>query len=184
MRIIGGRFRGKRLQSPDDHTIRPTSDRVRESLFNVLDHNGAIAGMRFLDLFCGTGAVGLEAYSRGAEDVWLMDQDIGLANANLRRFNHPPGICLHHQGTLARSKPPFPFDVAFLDPPYGKCLLEPVLSLLQQGWLAPSCWVVVERSVKEVFEVPAGFFVRQERTYGRASITFMGVGSHEPADRQ
>ncbi len=183
MRIIGGRFRGKRLQSPADLWIRPTSDRVRESLFNILGHNNMVAGMRFLDLFCGSGAVGLEAYSRGAEDVWLMDQDIGLATANLRRFDSPSRICLHHQGVLARSKPPFQFDVAFLDPPYGKGLIGPVLSILQQGWLAPTGWLVVERSIKEAFDMPAGLFVRQERIYGRVAIDFLGVDSDESADR-
>lgn len=175
MRIIGGRLRGKRLQSPDDRSIRPTGDRVRELLFNVLDHQGLVSGCCFLDLFCGTGAVGLEAYSRGAAEVWLMDQDISLATRNLNALGDPDNVLVRHQRALAQRQPPKRFDVAFLDPPYQKALLEPALSMLQKGWLTNSCWVVAELAAKEPFELPAGFFLRQERTYGRAKVIFLGV---------
>jgi 16S rRNA (guanine966-N2)-methyltransferase len=175
MRIIGGRFRGKRLHSPTDQSIRPTGDRVRESLFNILEHQGLIRGARFLDLFCGTGAVGLEAYSRGAADVWLMDQDIGLAAHNVDAFDRPQNVRLCHQQALTKEKPPLQFDVIFLDPPYRKGLVEPTLSALADGWLAPSSWVVVELSSKDDFEAPADFFLRQDRRYGRTKMFFLGV---------
>lgn len=183
MRIIGGRFRGKRLHTPAGRSIRPTGDRVRESLFNVLDHHGLISGSRFLDLFCGTGAVGLEAYSRGAAEVWLMDQDTSLATENLKALGNPSNVRLCDQRLLAREKPSLRFDVAFLDPPYQKALLEPTLSMLRHGWLADSSWIVVELSVKEPFEMPCDSFLRQERRYGRTRMIFLGVQDAGQADR-
>lgn len=183
MRIIGGRFRGKRLQSPADRSIRPTADRARESLFNILDHQGLIVGARFLDLFCGTGAVGLEAYSRGAAEVWLMDRDVDLATANVRAFDTPATVRVCDQRALAREKPGQRFDIAFLDPPYQQGLLEPTLSTLRHGWLAQTSWIVVERAAKEPFSLPEGFFVRQERRYGRTGMIFLGLGDPSQEDR-
>lgn len=173
MRIIGGQFRGKRLQSPDDRSIRPTGDRVREALFNILEHHHPISGLRFLDLFCGTGAVGLEAYSRDAAEVWLMDQDLSLATTNFRAFNEPDNVRLCHQGRLSSTKPPLPFDIAFLDPPYRQALFVPALTQLRHGWLADHSQVVVELSIKEPFEIPDGFSLRQERKYGRVRLMFL-----------
>lgn len=175
MRIIGGRFRGKRLQTPKDQSIRPTSDRVRESLFNILEHHHSPNGLRFLDLFCGTGAVGLEAYSRGAKEVCLMDQDLSLATVNLRAFGEPDSIRPRQQSLLEHGQPPALFDVAFLDPPYLKSLLEPTLKLLQQGWLAEGAWVIAELAAKEAAQIPEGFFIRQERRYGRTRLIFLGL---------
>lgn len=175
MRIIGGGLRGKRLQPPKDGSIRPTGDRVRESLFNILEHHHSPNGLRFLDLFCGTGAVGLEAYSRGAADVWLMDQDPSLAAVNLRAFGEPSNVQLHRQSILARGKPPLPFDIVFLDPPYQKSLIEPTLDQLRDGWLAEGSWIVAELSAKEIFKIPEGFFLRQERRYGRVTLIFLGL---------
>ncbi|MGI9492932.1 MAG: RsmD family RNA methyltransferase, partial [Geminicoccaceae bacterium] len=136
---------------------------------------GLIKGARFLDLFCGTGAVGLEAYSRGAADVWLMDQDTSLAAHNVDAFDRPDNLRLCHQRTLAEEKPPFQFDVAFLDPPYGKGHVEPTLSALADEWLSPSPWVVVELSAKDDVAAPPGFFLRQERRYGRTKMVFLGL---------
>ncbi len=175
MRIIGGKFRGKRLNSPTDQSIRPTSDRVRESLFNVLEHQDLVRGSTFLDLFCGTGAVGLEAYSRGAIEVCLMDQDTNLAAANLNAFDHPANVRLRSQRSLMREMPAFQFDIAFLDPPYQKGLIEPTLAMLASGWLASSAWIIVELSSKESFEIPPGFALRQERRYGRTKLVFLGL---------
>lgn len=175
MRIIGGRFRGKRLQTPKDQSIRPTSDRVRESLFNILEHHYSPNGLRFLDLFCGTGAVGLEAYSRGAIEVCLMDQDLSLARANLRAFGEPDIVRLQQQSLLEHGQPPALFNVAFLDPPYLKSLLEPTLELLREGWLVENAWVIAELAAKEAVQVPEGFFLRQERRYGRTRLIFLGL---------
>lgn len=176
MRLIGGKFRGKRLQTPSDRSIRPTSDRARESLFNIFEHQGLVREVRFLDLFCGTGAVGLEAFSRGAGEVWLMDRDLTLATANCRSLGDPANVQLHHQRALAAGPPPEPFDVVFLDPPYGEGLLEPALAQLRKGWLSKEAWIVLERPSNERFDVPAGFIMRQERAYGRAAFTFLGPG--------
>ena len=175
MRIVGGRYRGKRLHSPVDASIRPTSDRARESLFNILDHQGLVAGSAFLDLFCGTGAVGLEAFSRGADQVWLMDKDIGLAATNLKAFDKPPAVRVVNQQVLRNNRPALQFDVAFLDPPYGQALAGTALASLRRGWLKPSSWVVVELEAKEPLAMPDGFFIRQERRYGRAKMVFLGL---------
>ncbi len=181
MRIIGGRFRGKRLLEPTGRSVRPTSDRVRESLFNILDHRGLVKGARFLDLFCGTGAVGLEAYSRGAAEIWLMDQEPSLAASNISAFDNPSNIHLHHQRALARHPPRSKFDIAFLDPPYGQALIEPALQSLIKGWVSSASWIVAELSSKDAFEIPDGFFLRDTRRYGVTTLMFLG---YEKKDKE
>ncbi len=176
MRIIGGRFRGKKLQGPIGRAIRPTSDRVRESLFNILDHRGLVDGSRFLDLFCGTGAVGLEAYSRGAVDVWLMDQDTRLAEANLRHFDDPSTLRLRHQRTLLPNKAPQMFDLVFLDPPYRRQLVEETLQVLRTGWLAPDGRLVAEIATKDNVTLPNGYRVEDDRRYGGVRLLFLAYG--------
>jgi 16S rRNA (guanine966-N2)-methyltransferase len=173
IRIIGGRYRGKRLLSPSDRSIRPTSDRAREALFNILDHGGLIAEKCFLDLFCGTGAVGLEAYSRGASDVWLIDRDISLAEANVRALGAPDGLHLRRQDATRLGQPPCRFDVVFLDPPYGGGLSNQALAKLLTGWLAEEATVVVELSAKEPMELAEGWDIEQERHYGAARFVFL-----------
>ena len=173
IRIIGGRYRGKRLLSPPDRSIRPTSERAREALFNILDHGGLIADRRFLDLFCGTGAVGLEAYSRGASDVWLVDCDLSLAEANVGALGAPDSLHLRRQDATRLGRPPCRFDVVFLDPPYGSGLANQVLAALSAGWLAEEATVVVELSAKEAMEPPEGWVIDQERSYGAARFVFL-----------
>ncbi len=177
MRIIAGRFRGRQLLSPKGAAIRPTSERAREALFDILEHGEPrLRGAAFLDLFCGSGAAGLEACSRGAAAVLLIENDpeaLRLAKANLARIGAPPQARLM-AGDAARLGPaPQRFDLAFLDPPYRSGLALPALRGLQDGWLAPGARVVVELAAKEGIEVPAGFAVEQERRYGAARFTFL-----------
>ncbi|MEM9625927.1 MAG: 16S rRNA (guanine(966)-N(2))-methyltransferase RsmD [Pseudomonadota bacterium] len=179
MRIIGGLLRGKRLSSPPDRSIRPTSERAREALFNILDHAGLIAESRFLDLFCGTGAVGLEAFSRGASEVWLIDQDTNLARANIEGLGRPDAVRAKAMDAGSLGAPPCRFDVVFMDPPYRSGLAAPALSALGGGWLAKDALIVVELAAKERLDHPASFEVEQDRRYGAARLVFLRLMDDE-----
>ena len=173
MRIIGGRYRGKRLASPADQTIRPTSERAREALFNILDHAGRVADACFLDLFCGSGAVGLEAFSRGAGDVWLIDRDTALASANADTLGRPPNVRVKRMDVTRLGRAPCRFDIAFLDPPYRSDLVPAVLAALAEGWLGDDALVIVELAAKESLDPPPGFMLDDERRYGAAKFLFL-----------
>ncbi len=185
MRIVGGRFRGRRLESPADRAIRPTSDRVRQALFDHLAHGaydapeGAMPrGARVLDAFCGTGALGLEALSRGARRLTLIDRSataIELARRNARGFEREDDeILILRRDTIRPGRAPGPHDLAFLDPPYGEGLVLPALAALAaDGWLAPDALVVVETGAKDAWTPPEGFAVRDERGHGAARITIL-----------
>lgn len=180
MRIIAGRFRGRALLSPKDARIRPTSDRAREALFDILEHGEPpLRGARFADLFCGTGAVGIEACSRGAAEVMLIDNDpeaLRLAEANLGRIGAPTSVRLL-PGDASRLGPARgKFDLAFLDPPYRSGLAPAALAGLRHGWLAPGARIVVELGAKEPFEPPEGFILEQERRYGAARFVLLRLG--------
>ena len=179
MRIIGGLFRGKRLSSPLDRSVRPTSERAREALFNVFDHAGLIADARFLDLFCGTGAVGLEAFSRGAGEVWLIDRDTTLARANIEALGRPKTVQARRMDASSLKAPPCRFDVVFMDPPYRSGLAAPALLALGDGWLAEDALIVVELAAKEALDHPASFEVEQDRRYGAARLVFLRLVGDE-----
>jgi 16S rRNA (guanine966-N2)-methyltransferase len=177
MRIIAGRFRGRQLLSPEGAAIRPTSDRGREALFDILEHGEPrLRGAAFLDLFCGSGAVGLEACSCGAATVLLIENDpeaLRLAKANLARIGAPPQARLT-AGDAARLGPaPQGFDLVFLDPPYRSGLARAALAGLRRGWLAPGARIVVELAAKDGLDLPAGFEIEQERRYGAARFVFL-----------
>ena len=177
MRIIAGAFRGRRLESPQGAAIRPTGDRAREALFDILEHGEpCLRGARFLDLFCGTGAVGLEACSRGAAEVLLIDsapEALRLARTNLARLGNPPAVRLLVADAARLGAAPGRFDLVFLDPPYGAGLVLPALQGLGGGWLVPRARIVVELAAKERLEPPAGFAVEQERRYGATKFVFL-----------
>ncbi len=181
MRIIGGRYRGRRLSGPRDRAIRPTGARAREALFGMLDHRGLIAGVRFLDLFCGTGMVGLEAFSRGAEEVWLIDRDVATAKANVDALGRPDEIHVRRMDASRLARPPLAFDVAFVDPPYDGGLAMLALAALREGWLAIGATIVVETAAKEAFMPPPGFALEQDRQYGAARFTFLRWPGEEAA---
>jgi 16S rRNA (guanine966-N2)-methyltransferase len=184
MRIVGGRHRGRTLAAPDGKDLRPTADRVRESVFNILAHgiDGFILdGVTVVDVFCGTGALGLEAMSRGAGHGVFIDNDPG-ALAYVRKNAGPLGLgraVTMLKIDAARLSPPprvakTPAMLAFLDPPYEKGLVVPaLLGLKDKGWLADDAVIVVEVAAKEEFEAPRGFQVLDERTYGAARVVFL-----------
>ena len=166
VRIIGGRFKGRTLSGPlDARAIRPTSDRLRETIFNILDHAWAdpVTGARVIDLFAGTGALGLEALSRGASHALFVD-DGPEARALLRANVQDLGVAgisrvFRRDATRLGEAPPGPrFGVAFLDPPYGRGLADAALKALAEGdWLQPQAICVVEEAVGAPFAAPPGY---------------------------
>ena len=173
MRIVGGRLRGRNLASPSSHDIRPTADRLRESLFNILIHayDDPIADVRVLDLFAGTGALGIEAVSRGATFALFVDNG-AEARALLRNNVEALGLggvtkVYRRDATdLGPAHPVEPFALAFLDPPYRMGLAEKALASLRAGkWLTPGALVVVEEAKAASFVVPEGFAECERRAY-------------------
>lgn len=180
-RIIGGAAGGRRLTTPKGDTTRPTSDRVREALFSALESElGSWDGLRVLDLYAGSGAVGLEALSRGAGEVVLVEHDrraASVAASNLRTVGLPGGrVVTSAVERFVAQQAPVAFDVAFLDPPYflpGDEVSGVLASLADGGWLADDAVVVVERSSREVgLSWPSGFAETRQRTYGETALVF------------
>ena len=183
MRIIAGKFRGKTLLSPRDETIRPTADRVREAIFNILASRLGpnLDGYRVLDLFAGTGALGLEALSRGASNVVFVDMGAearGLIRDHIEAFG-AGGVTklLRRDATdLGAAGSMRPFDLVFLDPPYGEGLGEKALAAAAAGnWLAPQAIIVFEEGRGVTLNLPPGFTVEDRREYGAAAIHFVSI---------
>ena len=173
MRIVGGRLRGRALAAPKSQAIRPTTDRLRESLFNILAHayGDPVSGARVLDLFAGTGALGLEALSRGAAFVLFVD-DGAEARALLRQNVEALGVAaatriFRRDATrLGAAHPVEPFGLVFLDPPYRKGLAEKALvSAREGGWLIDDALIVVEEAADAGFKAPEGYQELERRTY-------------------
>ncbi len=185
MRIVGGEFRGRPLATPRSNSIRPTTDRTREALFNILSHRFAdkLDGARVLDLFAGTGALGLEALSRGASFCLFIEElaeGRGLIRSNVESFGltgrskifRRDATGLGEAGTMQ------PFGLLFADPPYGKGLGERALQSAQGGgWLLPGALCIVEEAAAVPFAPGQGFSVIDERGYGETVIRII---EHEP----
>lgn len=182
MRIVAGAARGRRLAPPAAGT-RPTSDRVREALFSAIESRlGALGGLRVVDLYAGSGAVGLEALSRGASHVLLVERDrraLDVVRSNVAAVGLPNAVVLGGDvGSLTGFAPPPtavpPYDVAFLDPPYDLAddVVERVLTgLADHGWLADGSLVVVERARRgSGFAWPAGYTPLRDRDYGDTRV--------------
>ncbi|MBX3576419.1 MAG: 16S rRNA (guanine(966)-N(2))-methyltransferase RsmD [Rhizobiaceae bacterium] len=188
MRIVGGEFRGRPLAAPRSQAIRPTSDRTREAVFNVIAHRypDRLEGVRVLDLFAGTGALGLEALSRGAASCVFIEESAegrGLIRDNVEAFGlqgrtkifRRDATRLGEVGTIQ------PFGLVFADPPYGKGLGERALqSARAGGWLQPDALCVVEEAASAPFEPGAGFAVVDQRDYGDTVIRFVERARMEP----
>ena len=181
MRVIGGRLRGRNIAGPSTQAIRPTQDRLRESLFNILLHayGDPITGGRVLDLFAGTGALGLEALSRGAGFALFVDDGIE-ARALLRQNVETLGVAgfsriFRRDATkLGPAHPVEPFSLAFLDPPYGKALAEQALASARDGgWLLPDALVLVEEAKDAAFKTPDGFDELERRDYDDTEFVFL-----------
>jgi 16S rRNA (guanine966-N2)-methyltransferase len=175
MRVVGGKLRGRNLATPSDDAIRPTSDRVREAVFNWLLHGDPIAridGGRVIDLFAGTGAMGIEALSRGAQFCLFVEEAAearGLIRRNIEAFGLTGVTKLWRRDAtdLGPAGNMAPYDVAFLDPPYGKGLGEKALvALADGGWLVPDALCVLEERKSTAIDVPTAFEVIDQRTWG------------------
>jgi 16S rRNA (guanine966-N2)-methyltransferase len=183
MRVVGGSLRGRALAAPKTQSIRPTADRLRESLFNILVHayGNPISGARVLDLFAGTGALGIEALSRGSAFALFVD-DGAEARALLRENVATLGLggvsrIFRRDATkLGPAHPVEPFTLAFLDPPYGKGLAEKALASARAGaWLRPDALIVVEEATKARFAAPEGFTERERRGYDDTEFILLGL---------
>lgn len=191
LRIVGGDWRGRRLEAGDDRSVRPTSERMREALFNILAHNPAWRGQdrlgaqgplprgaAVLDAFAGSGALGLEALSRGAARTAFLEED-GRACALIRRNLSGLGLTdaeavVRRGDATAPGVAPFAADLAFLDPPYGKDLAGPALAALHRhGWLAAGALVIVETAANDPLPAADGFALVDERRYGIARAAFL-----------
>ncbi|MEK0082138.1 16S rRNA (guanine(966)-N(2))-methyltransferase RsmD [Benzoatithermus flavus] len=178
LRIIAGRHRGRRIETPKGLATRPTSERAREALFNILEHGSPpLRGSRFLDLFAGSGAAGLEALSRGAVEALMIDQAnaaVTTIRANIEVLGERERAKVLRADACRLGAAPHPFDIAFLDPPYGSGLLVPALEgLLTQGWLASEAAIVAEVAAREPVTPPPGFVILDERRYGAARFVFL-----------
>jgi 16S rRNA (guanine966-N2)-methyltransferase len=180
-RIIGGTAGGRRLATPRGATTRPTSDRVREALFSAVESwCGSLHGLRFLDLYAGSGAVGLEGWSRGAGVVTLVEQDrrtAALISDNARTIGFTKAAVL--AGSVAatlRTPPSAPYDVVFSDPPYPLSDLDVATDLallVEHDWLVPGALVVVERSTRSPEPAwPAGFTDSRAKRYGETTLWY------------
>ena len=181
MRVVGGLAKGRRVKAPKGHTLRPTADRVKEALFNILPHD--LSGYRVLDLFAGTGNLSLEALSRGAAEAFLVDESRGARKAieeNLRALGFkeqahvwtaPVIRVLRMLGRKGER-----FDLIFLDPPYEKNLIEPALrAIAKQALLRQTGTAIAEHSVREKIEERyASLVLRDQRRYGTTLLSFFG----------
>ena len=182
MRVVGGKFRGRPIAAPEHAGLRPTADRVRESLFNILAHGiegFSFDGARVIDLFAGTGALGIEALSRGA-GYCLFVEEAAEARALIRTNIEAMGLTgvtriFRRDATdLGPAGNMEAYALAFLDPPYGQGLGEKALAALGGGkWLAPGAIVVIEESAEAEVQWPAGFSGIDRRSYGGTTIVFL-----------
>ena len=180
MRIVGGEFRGRSLATPKTSAIRPTADRTRESLFNILAHAypEAVDGARMMDVFAGTGAVGLEAASRGCRHVLFVESSV---EGRALLWENIDALGLHGRTRILRRDAADlgpvgklePFDFLFADPPYGKGLGEKAFAAAADGgWLVPEALAVLEERADVAVAVPAAFVFLEERTFGDSKMHF------------
>ncbi len=183
MRIVAGTFRGRPLVAPKGHLTRPTADRARQAIFNILEHAAwapELDGARVIDLFAGSGALGIEALSRGAAFCRFVER-AEPARAAIRANLAALGLDEHARidnRDAAKLPPPTsadgpPYDVAFLDPPYGEGFGEAALSRLADGcWLAPGALAVLERGAGDPAVTPPGLELIDARQWGKARVSF------------
>jgi 16S rRNA (guanine966-N2)-methyltransferase len=179
MRIVGGTLKGRTLASPKHDGVRPTSDRVREAVFNILAHGSdfpPIEGARVIDLFAGTGALGIEAVSRGARYCLFVETDTqsrALVRRNVETFGLTGVTRLYRRDAtdMGPAGTMEPFDIAFLDPPYGKGLGEKALAALAKGnWLKPGALALLEERAGSDVTLPEGYEEVDRRTWGDTDV--------------
>ncbi|MFN3989012.1 MAG: 16S rRNA (guanine(966)-N(2))-methyltransferase RsmD [Erythrobacter sp.] len=177
MRIIAGEWRGRRLAAPKGEATRPTADRARETLFNMLASRlGSFEGLRVADLFAGSGALGLEALSRGAEHCLFVEQDraaVATIRANIASLDARARAQVEAGSVMALPAAPQPYDLLLLDPPYHTGAGDVALDrLLRLGWIGPESWIALETSAREKVSV-AGLAIESERPVGKGKLTLL-----------
>ncbi len=187
MRIVGGRQRGRRLLALQGDTVRPTSDRAREALFNILSHGRLAAdGVPFaeeavLDAFAGTGALGLEALSRGAAEAVFFEQNpeaLAVLRKNVAQLGESAHARILPYDATRPPRAGVRCAVVFIDPPYRSGLAVPALQAIEaMGWLAPDALAVLEVGARERLAPPAGFTLLDQRIYGAARLVFLRRGA-------
>ncbi len=184
LKIVGGKHRGRTIAAPEGQSIRPTASRAREALFNILSHanwradgTSPLIDARVLDAFAGSGALGLEALSRGATHVTFLDNDanaIKLIGENLRKLGETGAAKVVRADAMRPPPGREPCDLVFLDPPYRSGHAAPALAAFAAGgWVAPGAIVTVELAHNEDIAPPSGFEAIDERRYGAAKIVIL-----------
>jgi len=180
MRIVSGKHKGRPLAAPKGRDTRPTSDRAREAMFNVLEHlpdSPGLSGARVLDVFAGTGALGLEALSRGAAHVVFVENNraaLDVLKANIGTLGEGANTSILPIKAASLGAPNEAVDYAFLDAPYAKNLTEPTLHILATlGWLNEGAIILVEVAQSEGLTPPPQFSLLKEKTYGAARAVFL-----------
>ncbi len=182
LRLISGIWRGRLIEAPADMDVRPTAERTRESLFNRLMHafpneDFSLKGAKVADLCAGSGALGLEALSRGAAEATFVDQSptaLALIRRNVATLAAEDRATIISGDARALPRAMRTCDLAMLDPPYGQNLITPMLmSLAAQNWLRAGAVVTVETDASEVFDIPSGYTLHDRRETGRAAVTLL-----------
>lgn len=178
MRIVGGRLRGRAINAPKSSGIRPTADRLRESLFNILmhAHGDPITGARVLDLFAGTGALGLEALSRGAAHCTFIERDraaLAAIERNIAKLDAGARSEVRAGAVERAAAPSAPFDLVLMDPPYGEGLAQAALDRAARDlWIAEGGWISIEKG-PEPLQLPEGVAAEAERRFGKAHLLLL-----------
>jgi len=178
MRIIGGKYRGRKLITPANQDIRPTSDRMRETIFNILSHGSrSLEGALVLDVFAGTGALGIEALSRGAAHVTFFDQDqtaLALVKKNVALIGAQEKTTLKCEIAPNLPRSNLAFDFVFLDPPYNLNLINETLTILEKNnYLADNCMIIAEYNSNNTLIINDNFSLLKEKTYGDARFSYL-----------
>ena len=182
LRIISGAWRGRWIAAPADQSVRPTAERTRQALFNRLMHSFvddgfALEGAQVIDICAGSGALGLEALSRGAAHATFVDHAppaLSLIRQNIAALGAEDRALVMSADARALPRPSRACDLAFLDPPYAMSLVTPILqSLAAQGWLRNGAVVAVETGAEEAFDLPEGYIEHDRRAYSRAAMTLL-----------
>ncbi len=185
MRIVAGKYGGRRLESPKDYAVRPTTDKVRGAIFNALQSRGVIEGAQVMDLFCGGGGLGLEALSRGAVDCVFVDSakvSLDLTKRNAASLD-AQGCAFLLQNAQTVKKLSVSVDLVFIDPPYNKDLVLPTLvNLHEAGLLMDGAVVVVEAEKNFSATVPEQYEILDEKIYGDTKVLFLEYTSIDQAD--
>ena len=177
MRVIAGEWRGRKLVAPKGDATRPTADRTRETLFSMLTSRlGSFEGLRVVDLFAGSGALGLEALSRGAAHCLFVEQDtaaLKAIRANIETLGARERTTVQASSVMSLGPAPAPYDLLLLDPPYDTGAGQVAIDrLLRLGWIGPQSWLSVETSAKEKVAIK-GMAVETERKIGKAKLTLL-----------